>query len=91
LSAISFLVLLAAQLPQREGLLLAWLMDLLVQVSMNSALNGTTVMFLGEQVSDVCCSTLRRMLTVACCCFFFARSAVAGVLQWKRNCIDKTL
>lgn len=43
-------LLLAAQLPQREGLLLAWLMDLLVQVSISASLNGSTVEALGVQV-----------------------------------------
>ncbi len=49
-------LLLAAQLPQRHGLLLAWLMDLLVQVTMSSTINGTTVEMLGAQLSPVLCN-----------------------------------
>jgi hypothetical protein len=49
-------LLLAAQLPQRNGLLLAWLMDLLVQVTMSSSINGTTVEMLGAQLSPVLCN-----------------------------------
>jgi hypothetical protein len=49
-------LLLAAQLPQRNGLLLAWLMDLLVQVTMSSTINGTTVEMLGAQLSPVLCN-----------------------------------
>ena len=49
-------LLLAAQLPQRMGLLLAWLMDLLVQVSMSSSINGTSVEMLGVRLSPVLCN-----------------------------------